>query len=259
MVKALNTLKISYGLLNFDVRLYSLRDKSDSLSFTSLSDCCRKETGLKRYCKACLNANLSWKTDLKGYKISKDNYIELNKSELETIERLDNGIYILNFIKADSLKPECLDKPYLLEADSKNKINSKLYSLFNEVLSELNLYAVVRAVIKGYEHFGILRHNKEGLILQLIERINSLTIENFAVTDKNEVNAIKGLVQENIKEFDFDSLKPIYADKVRELITAKSEGRIIEVKANTEVLNDTHLLDVIKLMRAKKVSELVNK
>src|SRR3990167_5537413 len=101
-MKAYATLPISFGLLNFEVKLYNLRSKEDKITFNGLSDCCRKETGLKRICKACMN-ELAWKTELKGYKIGKNTFVELTLSELDSLERLENGIEILYFSKLSDI------------------------------------------------------------------------------------------------------------------------------------------------------------
>lgn len=254
-MKALSSINLSYGLLNIPIKVYPLRDsKSDSISFSSLSDCCKKETGLKRYCKNCLMA-LAWKTDLKGYKIGKE-FIELSKAELETIERLDNGIEIIYFIKNASLLSALLDKPYFLEPTA----NFKLYSLFNSLFAQQNISAICRFVMKGNEHFGVLRHDKNGLLLQIIEKITDLTIE-YKKADYSEAESkqLKEIIESNIKDFDFSLLKNLYVEKVKRLIEAKSEGKTIDITATTtERLEEANLLDTLKAMSKQKIVKEVD-
>src|SRR3990167_5145457 len=221
-MKALSSISVNFGLLNMPVKVYPMRNKEDTLSFSGLSNCCHFETGLKRYCKSCVK-DLSWKTELKGYKISKNTYIELNKDELESIERLDNGIEILYFSKVADIPLPLLSNPYFLEPTA----NYKLYFLLNSVFAELSIIAVCRAVMKGYEHFAVLRHSKKGLELQFIEKI---------------------------KNFDFSELKPIYINKVKELIQAKAEGREIKINpVETKELKEANLLNALNSMRKKKI------
>lgn len=250
-MKALTSINLSFGLLNIPIKIYPLRDnKTDNVDFVGLSNCCKHETGLKRYCKSCDNP-LEWKTDLKGYKISKNNYVLLTKEELESIEKLENGIEILYFVNADEVNLSCLDVPYLLEAEQKNNF-IKLYSLFNAVLSEQNKYAVCRAVVKGKEHFAIIRHESFGLVLQHIERISEITIKPKTFEPiKAELEQIKLIVQSNTKEFDFGNLNPIYVTKVREVIESKAQGKPIEIKAVTAEEVEGNLLDTLKQMSRK--------
>jgi|SRR3990167_439869 len=249
-MKALSSISVNFGLLNMPVKVYPMRNKEDTLSFSGLSNCCHFETGLKRYCKSCVK-DLSWKTELKGYKISKNTYIELNKDELESIERLHNGIEILYFSKVADIPLPLLSNPYFLEPTA----NYKLYFLLNSVFAELSIIAVCRAVMKGYEHFAVLRHSKKGLELQFIEKITDLTIDlKKAEYSKDEEKQLKEIIKENIKNFDFSELKPIYINKVKELIQAKAEGREIKINpVETKELKEANLLNALNSMRKKKI------
>ena len=255
-MKALSEVKVSYGLLNLDVKVYPLRSKEDKISFNGLSECCKNITGLKRYCKSCLK-ELAWKQELKGFKVGKNEYIQLTKDELDTIEKLENGIQIIKFIKSDEIDLSILDKVYLLEAV--NSISKKLYSLFNNLFAELSIYALCRTIIKGSEHFSILRHNKTGLIMQYIEKIDGLTIDTKGTYLEAEYIQLKEIIKQSIGNFNFDELKPIYATKIKELIELKAQGKTIELKEITTERLDTNLLATLKAMSKteKKIERMV--
>ena len=250
-MKALSSLKVSYKLLNLDVKIYTMRSRDDKISFSSLSSCCKSATKLKRNCDNC-KKELAWRTDLKGYKIAKDSFVELTKAELDTIDKVDNGIEILYFVKVSDIPMTILDKPYFLEAQ--NSISNKLYNLFSEILSLKSLVAVCRTTIKGTEHFSIIRHDKKGLIMQYIEKTTDLMIDVKKLeSNKDELEQMKEIIDDDVKEFDFDGLKPIYIEKVKQLIEQKADGKTIEVKSvNSETITDTKLIDTLALMKPKK-------
>ena len=254
MVKSLTSINLSFGLLNIPIKVYPMRDsKSDSVDFVGLSNCCHSETGLKRYCKDCQN-QLEWKTDLKGYKIGKE-YIQLTKAELETIERLDNGIEILHFANAN-VPLVILDKPYLIEPTS----NYKLYNLFVNLFAELNIIAVCRNVVKGYEHFSILRHNKDYLELQHIERVSDLSISTKDIKfSTDEKKQLKAVIETNLKDFSFAELQPVYVSRVKELIEQKAQGNTIQIREPTATseLQEKNLLDTLKLMSKQAIKKEV--
>lgn len=250
-MKALSSINLSYGLLNIPIKVYPMRDsKSDSVNFVGLSECCQTELKAKKSCSAC-GKETKWVSDLKGYKIGKE-YIQLTKAELETIERLENGIEILYFANANEVPLSVLDKPYLIEPTS----NYKLYNLFVNLFAELNILAVCRNVIKGYEHFSVLRHNKDYLELQHIERVSDLSISTkdikFSADEKKQMKAV---IETNLKDFSFAELKPIYVSKVKELIEQKAQGNTIEIREPTitSELQEKNLLDTLKLMSKQKV------
>ncbi len=250
-MKALSTIKINYKLLNLDVKLYPIRSRADKITFNSLSSCCKHETGLKRYCKSC-NNSIEWKQDLKGYKLSKDNFVQLTKAELDTIEKLDNGIEILYFDKLSNISLGEYDKPYFLEPQ--NNISNKLYAYFNKIFVEQGLIAICRTIVKGTEHKSILRHDKNGIVLHYLENETKLNIEIPAVDlDKEEYETIKEIVKDNIKENEHLNFKNIYIDKVKSLIEQKIAGNEIKIVEKTaEVLNDTKLMDTLKAMKPKE-------
>jgi hypothetical protein len=79
---------IRFGLINFDVELETIRKTENTLSFEGISECCKATTNAKKFCSVC-GKEQKWNSDLKGYKISKNEKVILNKEELEA---LDNQI-----------------------------------------------------------------------------------------------------------------------------------------------------------------------
>ena len=256
-MKALSSINLSFGLLTLPIKVYPLRNsKEDKISFSSLSNCCHKETGLQRYCKECAGKQ-DWRTDLKGFKVGKNNFIELTTEELNTIDDLENGIEIIKFCSVASVPYKVLDKPYLIEPTDSRSVK-KLYSLFNSAFAELNVCAVAKTIIKGNEHFSILRHDKEWLILQFVERTSEITAIPNADFSEAEREQIKTLISNNMAEFSFDFYEPVYVTKVRQMIEAKMEGKPIEVKEMNTKLNENALvLDMLKKMNEPKALEVV--
>ena len=72
-------------------------------------------------------------------------------------------------------------------------------------------------------------------------------------SNKDELEQMKEIIDDDVKEFDFDGLKPIYIEKVKQLIEQKADGKTIEVKSvNSETITDTKLIDTLALMKPKK-------
>lgn len=256
-MKKIATIKVSFGLLSFDVGVYGLRSRQDTLKFSGLSKCCRKPVGLKKYCKSC-NTIGEWKTEFKGFKTGKDTYVELSVDELNTIAKLDSKIEILYFDKIGNIPINNLDKPYFLEG--LNPISNKIYNILNDNLVELGKVAVCKCVMKGNEHFAILKHDRNGLAIQYLERTTNLVIDIPKVEySKAEKEQFKDLINNNTKVFNFDELKNVYVDNVKELIENKANGKAIKVMSKvSKELDNTQLLDTLKQMNNKKV-EVVEK
>tara|TARA_Y100000310_G_scaffold343921_1_gene453939 strand:- start:27 stop:812 length:786 start_codon:yes stop_codon:yes gene_type:complete len=242
-MKSLAKLKVNYKLLNFDVNLYTERDRSEYIPFKTLSECCNHETGLKRYCKGCMKES-SWKTGLKGFPLSKDKVIPITADELNSIEKGESKIEIRHFCKIGDIPYKVLDKPYFLEPIDTQ--SSKIYTLFNNSFAELGNVAICSIILRGSENFAIMRHTQKGLELQLIQKTTDL---NIAIEEQkvsaDEINLVKEMIKQNLKAFSFKEMDYTYLNEVKELIKAKQNGETIQIKSKTMPKKD-NLLDSLK-------------
>lgn len=224
-MRAIGSTAIKWQLFEIPTKIYSLRSTEEKVSFMGLSDCCKSQLKSHKNCSSC-GKEQKWITDDKGYKVSKDTIVPLTKQEIETIEKFDAGVHIVKFVDKSEVPETALDKPYLLEATGSHKV----YALIREALMQQNKVAVVRAIIKGNEHIGILRHDKEGIVLQYIERLNAITIvpKEVKVAD-SEKTMFSKLIEANSGNFDFDELHSSYFEGVAKLISKKLAGEKIEV------------------------------
>ena len=73
-----------------------------------------------------------------GYEITKDQYVILEKGDLDSIKlKTTNTIDIKEFVDEKELDPIMIEKTYFIAPDNKNK-NDKAYSLLVKVLTETN-------------------------------------------------------------------------------------------------------------------------
>ena len=69
----------------------------------------------------------------KGYEIAKDQYVVIEKRDLETIKlKTTNTIDIKEFVDEKELDPIMIEKSYFIAPDNKNK-NDKAYSLLVKI------------------------------------------------------------------------------------------------------------------------------
>ena len=124
---------LSFGLVNILVGVY-LATEGTEFSFNQL---CANGHRI-RYKKWCPveEREVSYSEIKKGYKITKNHYITLEKGDLDKIKlKTTNTIDIKEFVDEKELDPILIEKSYYVAPDSKNK-NDKAYSLLVEVLSE---------------------------------------------------------------------------------------------------------------------------
>jgi DNA end-binding protein Ku len=265
---------ISFGLVNIPIKLYTTTDYNDGYSFNQLD----QEGHKIQYKKWCPveQREVPYSEIKKGYEISKDKYILIEKEDLEKIKAITTKtIDIKEFIDTKEFDPILIEKSYYVAPDTSNDshrnskskkkiINSssfKAYNLFINTIRETDKIAIGKVVLKDKEHLVALRSYQKGLIMhqlmyqEEIKPINEIEgmpgSENSIPSppvDKREIELGKILV-DNLtnKEFDASLYFDDYAKQLEELISAKAEGKIYtsEEKEIEADVGDT-LLEALK-------------
>jgi DNA end-binding protein Ku len=244
---------ISFGLVNIPIKLYTTTDYNDGYSFNQLD----QEGHKIQYKKWCPveQREIPYSEIKKGYEISKDKYVLIEKEDLEKIKvKTTKTIDIKEFIDTKEFDPILIEKSYYVAPDngndsqrnSKSKkkiINSssiKAYNLFIHTIRETDKIAIGKVVLKDREHLVALRAYQKGLVMhqlmyqEEIKPINEIEgmpgSENSIPSppvDKREIELGKILV-DNLtnKEFDASLYFNDYAKQLEEIISAKAEGKV---------------------------------
>jgi DNA end-binding protein Ku len=148
---------ISFGLVNIPIEVFTATQKED---FTSFNQLCGKGHKIK-YKKWCPveEREVPWSEIKKGYEISKDNYVVIEKEDFEKIKlKTTNTIEIKEFIDSEDFDPIFIEKDYYIGPETgtkkkKNKANAaasnKAYSLFVKILHETNKVAIGKVIVFG--------------------------------------------------------------------------------------------------------------
>ncbi len=265
---------ISFGLVNIPIKLYTTTDYNEEYSFNQLD----KKGHKIQYKKWCPveQREVPYSEIQKGYEISKDNYVLIEKEDLEKIKaKTTKTIDIKEFIDTEEFDPILIEKSYYVAPDTSNNgnknskskkksINSastKAYNLFINTIRETDKIAIGKVVLKDKEHLIALRSYQKGLVMhQLmyqeeikpIDEIEGMPgSENSIPTpavDKKEIDLGKILV-DNLtnKEFDASLYSNEYAKQLDELISAKAQGKIYTFEEKEEENNvGDNLLEALK-------------
>jgi DNA end-binding protein Ku len=230
---------ISFGLVNIPVRLHSTTDSSKDFSFNQLDDKGHRIQH-KKWCSV-EDKEVPGSEIKKGYQISKDNYVVVEKEDLEKIKiKTTQSIDIKEFINSKDFDPVLIEKSYYVapEKNKKNGIIDKAYTLFAKVISETNKMAIGKVVLKDREYLVALRAYQRGIIMhQLryideikpvdeVEEMSGAAASSQPSIDNKELSLGKTLV-ENLtsKEFDISEYSDEYTKQLEQLINAKVSGK----------------------------------
>ncbi|MEM5773073.1 MAG: Ku protein [Candidatus Aenigmatarchaeota archaeon] len=262
MPRAIFTGAISFGLVHIPVKIYTATETKE-IEFHNLCPECLSPLEYKRWCPKC-QKEVAWQDVKKGFKISKERWVILEKEEIEKLKLPSTkALEIQSFIDVSQIDPIFFQKAYYVVPEEGGE---KPYSLLVEALRLANKAAIGKVVLKNKEYLVCLRPFKKGLVMHLlyflreIKEIEELPeLKNLVVVSKEELELAKALISKlTEEEFDASKFKDEYTEKLKELIKAKAEGKEIEVKAEERVAEAKSLMEALKasVEQAKKKKKI---
>jgi DNA end-binding protein Ku len=256
---------ISFGLVNIPIQVFSAEQKEE---YTSFSQLCQKGHRIK-YKKWCPveDREVPWSEIKKGYEITKNDYVVLEKEEIENIKlKTTNTIEIKEFINSEEFDPLFIEKSYYVGPDTgkkkkgsdntTNTILAKAYSLFVKILNETKKVAIGKVVLRDKEQLVGLRAYQRGLVMHQLKYLDEIRpmdeiggLDSAQKIDANELSLGKTLVENlTAEEFDLGQYSDAYAKELEKLIEAKSRGEKVTIKEEEEKPEET--TDLLKALRA---------
>src|SRR5215212_9601332 len=250
---------ISFGLVNIPIQVFSATQREEYTSFNQLDD---KGHRIK-YKKWCPieEREVPYSELKKGYEISKDNYIVLEKEDLEGIKlKTNNTIEVKEFIESEEFDPIFIEKNYYVGPDIGKKktagISSKAYSLFVKILNETNKIAIGKVVLREKEHVIALRAYQRGLVMHQLKYLDEIRpmdeigdLDSLQQVDSKELSLGKTLVENLTTErFDLGQYSDSYAKELEKLIEAKSKGQKVIIKEQEKESKET--TDILEALKA---------
>jgi DNA end-binding protein Ku len=248
---------ISFGLVSIPVKMYTAAS-SMNVSFNQLHAKCGSRIRQQTFCPQC-NETVERGALVKGYEVSKDQYVRVGDEELKALEgEASKTIDIAEFVPFEKVDPVYFEKAYYLGPD---KGGEKAYRLLTDAMAKSGRVALATFVMRGKESLVLIRPSHDGLMLHTM--FFSDEVRSFGEIDKGMGAKIRegemDLAQQLIDGLSNDDFKPEnYADSYRvrvlQLIEQKVEGKEVTVAAPiAERAQVIDLMDALKESLAKRV------
>jgi DNA end-binding protein Ku len=249
---------ISFGLVNIPIQVFSATQKED---YTSFSQLCQKGHKIK-YKKWCPveEREVPWSEIKKGYEITKNDYVALEKDEIENIKlKTTNTVEVKEFIDSEEFDPIFIEKNYYIGPDpgkKKTETSAKAYSLLVKILNETKKIAIGKVVLREKEHLVALRAYQRGLVMHQLRYLDEIrpmdeigNLDSLQNIDAKELSLGKTLVESLTTEmFDPGLYSDTYAKELEKLIEAKSKGQKVVLKEKEEEPEET--TDILEALKA---------
>jgi DNA end-binding protein Ku len=169
---------------------------------------------------------------LKGYEVSRNQYVTLSPEELKALEDATNQhAEIQEFVPLDTVDPVFFERTYYLGPD---KGGEKPYWLLGRALRDSNSGAVAKLVMRGKEKIVFIRPTDENrLILEVlywgdeVRDFSEVNIPEMALKDQEVSLAGKLIESLSSEQWNPHKYHDTYRERVLELIQKKQQGKEI--------------------------------
>jgi DNA end-binding protein Ku len=249
---------ISFGLVSIPVGL-ALATKpaarQSDVSFRLLHRECRTPIRQKRWCPTH-DQEVGPDELVKGWEVAKGEFVIVEEEDLEAIEQTDDSrsIDIARFVPLDTVDPIFFDRTYFL-APSSNAAQRRPYVLLLEAMKETDMAAMGRFVLRGQEHYCLIRPRGDALALEtlfLAEDVRSQAeieeaVDETEVRDQ-ELDLARQVIESLASDFEPDELQSEYRRDLRAMLEAKLAGE--EISRPEPVADEAPVVDLMEALRA---------
>jgi DNA end-binding protein Ku len=228
---------ISFGLVSIPVKLYNAVSKRN-VSFNQLDSRTMSRIRLKKT-SADDGSDVPDDVIVKGYEVSKGNYVVVDTDELEQFMPVPTRTIDLDeFVDLTEIDPIFFDSPYYVAPD---KI-TKPYVLLARAMEESGKVAIGRFVMRNKQYTAAIRAVDGRLVLSTMvygdEIVQPSAIDEFETLDDvnladREVAMAEALVDSLTGSFEPERYHDTYREQVVDLIERKAAGETIEAAAPT--------------------------
>jgi DNA end-binding protein Ku len=224
---------ISFGLVSIPIKLFHAVSKKN-VSFNQLDD---RDMSRIRYKKisAATEEEVPDEHIVKGYEISKGNYVVVDPDELEPfLPTATRAIELEEFVDLHEIDPVFFDSPYYVAPDKQ----AKPYVLLTRAMEEAGKVAIGRFVMRNKQYVAALRPVDGRLMMSTMifadevvdpANIDELDeLEDVEVSDR-EVQMAEQLVESLAAGFEPEKYHDTYRKQVLDLIEKKAAGEAFEV------------------------------
>ena len=247
--RSIDTATLAFGLVSIPVKIYSTGEPSHEVHFHLVHEGCGERLHQQYVCAT--HGKVERDEIIKGYELTKGNFIELSKAELSALEAVaSDEIAINEFVPAAAIDPLFIERHYYL---GPGKAADRAYQLFRDALAQADLVAIASYSARGKQYVVMLRPYETGLAMHQLRYPDEVKpwSEVPSVKHIKAAPAELGLARQFIDSLRHEAFDPThYKDevkaRVRALIASKAKGGEITAPPTVERAPVTDLMAALK-------------
>lgn len=244
------------SLVSCPIQLFPAASEREKVRFHQLN----RETGNRiRYMKVDAESGDEVAADdiVKGYEVSKGNYIEMEPDELDAVEiESTRMIDIDQFVPRKEIDELYMKDPYYLVPDG--DVGAQAFAVIREAIKKEGMVALGRVVFTNREHVIALEPRGNGLMGMTLRYPYEVRDETDYFDDipnetvpKDMLELATHIVQSKAGHFKPDKFEDHYESALRDLIKRKQDGKPIEKAKEREPAKVIDLMEALRKSAGK--------
>jgi len=242
---------LKLSLVSCPVAMYPATSEREKIRFHQL----HRQTGNRiRYKKVDEETGREVDNDdiVKGYEVSKGDYIEIEPEELEAVEIESRRIIDIDrFVPKDEIDELYINNPYYIVPDG--EVGQQAFAVIREAIRKEGMVALAKVVFTSREHVIALEARGKGMMGVTLrypyevrkERDYFDEIENERVP-KDMLDLAVHIVESKTGKFEPEKFEDRYEEALKELIKKKQKGEKIERPKEAAPSNVINLMDALR-------------
>ncbi|MDG6078424.1 Ku protein [Erythrobacter litoralis] len=251
--------QIRLALVSIPVEIYSATKTGAKISFRQIHEPSGKRVSYEKVVQGI--GPIDRDDIIKGYELSKSNYVLLEDEEIEAVKvESKRTLELVQFVDASEIDPLYYEKPYYVAP--KDDLAEEAFVVLREALRKAGKVGLGQLSIRGQEKLVALKPCGKGLLLETLRYADEVRKGQAFFSEIEEQKPQKELldlattlIDNKTAPFDASEFEDRYVEALRKLIDKKAKS-----KSDKLVLEDTDEPEggksgnVIDLMAALKKS-----
>jgi DNA end-binding protein Ku len=190
---------------------------------------------------------------VRGFEVSKNKYILLDKEELDAVKLESTRIIdIQEFVDAETIDRIYWDEPYYLAPAGKTGIEA--FAVIQAAMAKQNKVALGRLVLHTRERVCALEPRDTGILLTTlrshdeIRDAGEIFDKHLPKPERGMLDIAEKIIEQQAAEFDPTEFKDRYEDALRELIARKKKGKSVTSEAEPDE-DDGKVIDLMEALK----------
>ncbi len=243
---------IRFSLVTIPIQIFNAINTSSNISFNQLHKEDMGRVSYRKVCRTC-SEELSKNDIVKGYEYTDDQYVVLEKQELDAIKlKSTRAIDIEAFVDLQEVHPSRFEAVYFVGPNG--EVAKKTYGLFCEVLKKSGKAGVGRIILRDKEDVVLLKAEDNGMIMYKlrfpdeVRNLKDVPDTDGIEVDQKQLALAETLVDSLVMSFDEVDFQDRYKDALMELVNKKIDGK--EVVSISEEKEDRPVIDIMDALKA---------